>query len=526
MIKWCQIQNQIIYFYYLITSMKHIFFLFLTFSVNAALADNWELFPRNQRNVYISTEQNSQHYVYAYKADSLKTDGNSTTYLFNQKPFTDSGSYCLSHFQNSTDFRWYQDPFGMDSIKQTGNHYEINIGGTIVKFNHLASVNESWKVTASENAWSIDYVIINCTSISEETIFGFSDSVKVFSITAYKKHDTIPQFASYHYRLSKSFGFIEFIPFRNLVFDDNFYGNLTRLVLQRMEIAGQVYGFSFPAFEDYFHYQPQDVLIWKNIRDWYDVLSPTTGEYYRDSLLTVTRSPDSVCMCIHREIKKFTEGLNDTSYSEINISRCFIANQFEPFLQLGAGQSAMVNNDFGSGHGGIGCWEHIQIKIDSSYTPALFSIHPHYSYYLDTNDCRIKIPYDYGADFKIDTKSGLTFYGEYGFIIDTTGLAGYIPGAGISGDCLPVGITPVSENGDHNLFIQPALASDYIQIESRDKERVSIEVYSLEGKVLFSAEKNPDDVIDIAFLPDGYYIVRLTAKDKIRTVKFLKQQEK
>lgn len=486
----------------------------------SAFAQNWELFPSDQRNVYISTEQNSNHYVYAYHADSFRVNGSDTTYFFNQKPFDSSDPYCFSHFESDYDFSLYHDPFLMDSVAVVGDHYEINIAGIPVKFFHLANLNHSWKVHASPYASSIDSVRITCTSTGQELIFGMNDSVKTFSLTAYNGNQVIPAFSSYKYKLSKSFGLTEFIPFRNLVLDNYGLQGLARLTLQRMETAGQAYGFSFPTFEDYFsHYQSGDVLLWSNTMYWFG-FPPTTGALYRDSLVSVTQTTDSVCMCGYRTKREFTVGWNDTVYDVKNFSRCFIRNQFEPFLQLGTGQSTFAVNGIGTAYGQLGAWKVAEVRIDSSGIIPVFSLHARSDQNLDTLNCMVEVLIDYGADFRIDTRTGLEFYGYYGGAIDTTGLINYIPGSGVAGDC--IGVNVLTLNRDDDLSIAPTLATDFIRVNSSGTEKISVSVFSLEGEFLLNQEMRTGDNLDIKFLPDGYYLIRAVVRDKVVTSKFLK----
>ncbi|MEO6166692.1 MAG: hypothetical protein ABIO46_11590, partial [Chitinophagales bacterium] len=380
-----------------------------------AVAQNWNIFPAYQRNVYISTEKNDAHYVYAYRADSFLTAGTDSIIFFNQKPFDESDPYCYSHFESNYDFNLYRDPFYMDSILLAEDHYEINIGETTVSFFHLATLNQSWKVKSSTPVILVDSTIIQCTFVGEEEVLGTTDSIKIFSITAYNDGQVIPEFSAYQYKLSRSFGLTEFVPFRYLIGNDYSPGGITKLLLQRVEIDGQVYGFSFPSFEDYFsQYTPGDVQTWSRIKDWWDFMEPATGAFYKDSFVNVTQTYDSICICFHRWQKDFTVGLSDTVYKEYNTSRCILRYQFEPLLQLASGQYTFGINDYAEVWQTAGALQAYEVRIDSSGPEVNFfvTVSSGDAYYLDTLTCEVGIIADAGATFKMNTSDGIYFYGH------------------------------------------------------------------------------------------------------------------
>lgn len=81
---------------------------------------------------------------------------------------------------------------------------------------------------------------------------------------------------------------------------------------------------------------------------------------------------------------------------------------------------------------------------------------------------------------------------------------------------------PVNVGDD--LSITPTLATDFIKVQSSTDEKILVELYSLEGSLLYKAEKNSGDKVDIGFLPDGYYVIKVRKMDQVLVSKFLKSR--
>src|SRR3989337_1816401 len=93
------------------------------------------------------------------------------------------------------------DPYFLDSLRiNTDTTFYLDQGYNIY-FLPNAQVGQSWSFTTFGN------ITISCDSIVAENIFGQPDSVKYFHTSGAMLNQQI--------RLSKRFGFLDFVPFFN-----------------------------------------------------------------------------------------------------------------------------------------------------------------------------------------------------------------------------------------------------------------------------------------------------------------------
>lgn len=84
-------------------------------------------------------------------------------------------------------------------------------------------------------------------------------------------------------------------------------------------------------------------------------------------------------------------------------------------------------------------------------------------------------------------------------------------------------ITSLLEFEEETYKIYPNPTIDFIRIETESKNPYNVQIYSITGKQLLSKKNSQSDVIDIRFLPEGVYLLRLYSNNNYHTIKIIKE---
>lgn len=271
--------------------MKFHFFLVLLFlgMFKIATAQNWAPFPHNQKTWFEFS--NDSHYSKSlYYSDSLEISADSTRYYFHLKYLMDKLSNLingnqfscldttsadqglwLDYFEAQTeDFISIKHPF----VEKQGVYY---YKGNMV-FNTLLKVGDRIPIYSDEfNIF--DYLQIECIEQKLDTFFGKTDSIKIFSLTAIKDGQTTNSlFNDFEYVLSKNYGFIQFLPFLELLNVPKTTATIVGFEDDSNNLCGQ------NSIQQFLPYEVGDVLYW--IKDAY-ALPYSSTIYYEDSITSV-----------------------------------------------------------------------------------------------------------------------------------------------------------------------------------------------------------------------------------------------
>lgn len=187
------------------------------------IGQNWEPFPLNQKTWFEFNSEDHQS-ISVYYTDSLVANGNSNFYYFNLKYLSEaldigSGNYrrncldslwALDYIEDKTvDFISFKEPL----VENNGNY--IFKGKTV--FNSHLQSGESIMIELPDSS-NFDQLRIECTEKKLGNVFGKIDSLKVFSIKAFINSQQVNSiYDSFEYILSKKYGFVEFLPFEELL---------------------------------------------------------------------------------------------------------------------------------------------------------------------------------------------------------------------------------------------------------------------------------------------------------------------
>lgn len=298
--------------------MKPLILIFSYLFPFLSIANNWELFPLNQKSYYATPNANG-YKVLIFHADSAKTNNSSIEYYFNTKnPLLKKGimeeiadkyfgSFCndsrpdiVKISRDSVFVKYYQ----YDSF--TGHNF--NVFETFL-FLPNAQVGEKWTISEKKN------LEIVCTSATEEIVFGVIDSVKIFRLEFGEEKGR-------EIKLSKHFGFIQFYRFKGLLEGLNeksvqlfgFEKDLTKV------------GYRQPQIKDYFHLKPGDVLMWCN--EYNSTFPPIyIKEYMKDSILATENTSSNLFYRFNRTTKS-----NGTISNPEAMSTTYLVSEWETLI--------------------------------------------------------------------------------------------------------------------------------------------------------------------------------------------------
>ena len=201
--------------------MKKITFFYAILWSCGLFAQNWTPFPYDQKSWF--EFENDDHYSQSvYYADSLIENGDTNNYYFHVKYLADwvnQESNCLNEYVYNNPPTWldYFDSRTDSFISINTPLQEINglyYQDSALVFAPTLELGESLTIYPT----NFDEIQITCIEKTTESIFGITDSVKVFSLQAFNNDVAVnSEYDNYEYRLSKNYGFITFLPFIELL---------------------------------------------------------------------------------------------------------------------------------------------------------------------------------------------------------------------------------------------------------------------------------------------------------------------
>ena len=273
-----------------------------------AICQTWQCFPTNQKSYYQFNGFNGQSIDFVTQ-DSSIINGSQQTLYFKRKIQSPGDSNCTNSLRDFSIYSWHN-PITIDSLVVKSDTV-FYIDSYQIYFLPNAIVSQSWTIN------TFGAITFTCDSINSMTSFGVNDSVKFFHTSGAISGQII--------RLSKLFGFIEYIPFDD--FSNN--GNLTIMKLIGANNINGQYGFQLPHFFDYFPYHTGDKLKWDFLHDGSASWTWTYHYTYYDSITQVKTFTDS--LTINYDRIEVDSGNNIFYYP--GQSRTFTRNYFGNLIE-------------------------------------------------------------------------------------------------------------------------------------------------------------------------------------------------
>lgn len=460
-----------------------IFLLILT--ANVGFSQDWNPFIFNQ-NSYFKQQYADSAKIENFLLDSILNIGNTQILYFNAK--SDLKSDCYKNIKESYDFQWFKNPNKIDSL--------IKINDSLLFIADYANTLDTFifKPYAKLNdSWITNEITIKCTGLGVLSILGNQDSIKTFTCSG-------NGFNGIEFILSKKYGFIKFLPLNEFL-----YHSVSSDFPPYFELAGYSNditsaGYTQPDFNDYFHLNEGDVLLWRNFLEPYDITQPRITRYHVDSITASYISSDSV----YYEFKQ-------TNYNEQG-SVTNVGNYSTYYLRKDEG--VIVKNHtswFGLKYdryqpNDIFFLESLYFKVKNNDT-VTYAQYQLRGLSIDTSDCMVQYMPDSDLTVKFSTREGKIFQGTFSWGESSETLIGSVINNIEYGDIeIPTGINNIASE-DMKVFPNPF--ADYITIVSPNKKLYQIEIFDTTGN-LIRKQKTYKDILGLGELCVGIYTLKIT----------------
>ena len=484
--------------------MKKLLLSLLLCSSLLSFAQDWNPFPLGQKSYYSNASSNNAT-INIIQFDSLANINGQQTIYFNYTDTNYHGCYenVFRAFNSMNQYNNYVYYFRPDSIIKSNDSLTLKYSDDSLLFIPNISLNQFW-YSEIHNSSNYNILKFTCDSMFLDTIVGsIIDSVKLFKIKAYdnttpinSKFDTLPII------LSKNYGFKQIPSFDS-------YNNVNNTIIGLSNSTFQD-GFIEPSFEDYFHLNIGDVIIWKENFDTYDFINnPSYTKYYKDSLINSSLSLDSV-------FYNFQRVYNDGTTYFVNST--YYKKRFNG-LHLGTSVYITGNNA-------------------SNYYPyeSLISTSPIFSTYdtlltrqfgfdglmFDTSNCYTNVMMDVWSGESYNTKYGLSQYfnGGTGGLMNWDIIGSTINGIqeGVLWSTLVTGVDNFENTSNVKIYPNPSQSGNFV-VESEQVK--SVELLSIDGKTVFTQTINQSKTEIKTGLPKGLYFVKLTFENKKQVIQKL-----
>ncbi len=338
--------------------MKNSFLLLVLFVVPfLAEADNWDLFPFNQKTYYYfqtgDLETIAPYYMDYEEVNTnevlqypLRTYIESLGICYPVAPFGGTPKLNDVFFKSSSNNKiqaYIHKPYFYPT-EVPENIEELQ--DTLFFYPHI-EVGSSWEIHAkafNEEEFPFTHLVITCSSANFENIIeGVEDSTKTFHIQAFEGENAISSdFDQVSIKLSKQYGLLEWTAFSEWFT----YDLKTNITFAGIEAAdGTILGERTPLVEDFFPYEAGDTFT-REIRR--KKTNSMIIERYKHTITEVGRTDSSISYTYNREISKIEiqTDTNDTleiSYTPIHTKTAteyYFPQQFidMAYWELGIGE--------------------------------------------------------------------------------------------------------------------------------------------------------------------------------------------
>ncbi len=464
-----------------------------------SISQQWHCFPPNQKSYY-RFDLNNITSIDMTVQDSSVINGPQQKLYFKRKIPFDGDTACTNTVRDFY-FNWY------------------NVFNNYVTPDSLWSVNDTIYYNsqiyflpgaAAGQAWTLNTtpaITFTCDSIVSETVFGVTDSIKYFHISGAINNQI--------FRLSRQFGFLEFIAFSDLQNPITF----KKLYLIGIEDTISQQGFTPPSFHDYFPYQAGDLLKW----DYFVDNSPTwTYSYHNtfyDSITQVLNFPDSVVISYDRT--RVDTGNQVWHSAE---SRIFRRNEFGYLLESPPCDIGLSIQDGYNYDNWLYYTSYIKMTPDSVLSDTSVSRHFYWSHKYMDYACSLDEMIDgYNPEYIFNTNLGMTLelYDWYNSRNSLTLISARIGGNLYGDPNIHVGIEPINLS---KIKLYPNPTNGKINLDFPGKMNVEISIYDLQGIEIYRKDHSVASGInlDIPGVP-GLYFIRLKSGSQSINFRVVKQ---
>ena len=490
---------------------------FLFLFLNISYSQDWALFPEGQKTYW---EVNGEFHLY-YNDVTFPGSFTNRHYFGAEYLTKDSAFQCYKHI---LEYEFQLDELPIDSIFSTPEYWFDFSGNDEIRFYHLAEPGESW-TNNTLSFTNVDSIVFSCTSKNEEMFFGKIDSVKTFKLQGFNNGNAASTFNNIEYKLSKSNGFLQFIPLRSL-------GGQMEVYEMMGFDDGQVHGFT-SSWEDFFgKFEVGQILAWRYERERINLPSGywKAFEHFNDSITYVDFNDSFVKIGVFRT-GKFNMWKNGNSdylnfdsigyFQETDTIYHFREN-YQTVLDAPPGW-LNINPDIGTAP------FHYDAKFSSWGDPIYSYSNKYFSF--DSSSCDFIIGHPSSLSQNVIAGLGLTrwgitggLYGEY----YEYNLNGYKKNGEIFGTYSDI-VNPAFSRPTPNLSFElfPNPTSDYLNIVFPEKtisKELKLKIINMAGKIILRKNiKNSTVKINVSDFPAGIYFVTAMGEGVFGRKRFVKK---
>ncbi len=452
----------------------------------SSIAQDWSCFQPNQKSYYQFSDWQGEA-IDLIVQDSSILNGSESTLYFKRKIENPGAESCRDEI-----FQFFEtanhDPYFLDSLLiSTDTTFNLD-NGYVIYFLPNAQAGQSWSFTTFGN------ITISCDSIVAENIFGLPDSVKYFHTSGAMLAQQI--------RLSKRFGFLDFVPFYNFAST----ATIRPYHLDGVQDSSSQFGFFPPQFFDYLPYHAGDVLKWDFHHDGSASWSPSFHYTYRDSITQVVIYPDSLVYSFDR-IQ--VDSGNHISYIA-GLERTFSRSHFGNLLDSPPNNIGISGNNGGLNSFGLYFTSPYYISPDTVQLSDWIERNFRWTNMnLDTPCIVQEIIGGVSDYYSFNTHQGMVKeeYDGHGFDRIYTLIGARINGVVYGNPYLTVGIPQMKTA---YIQIYPNPCTDVLNLNSPTNEYDQIDVIDLCGRAIISLQCNKGmNLINVRDLPSGVYTFQL-----------------
>jgi len=475
--------------------MKKIFLVIIFFYCFSAYAQ-WNSFYTNQKPYFkIKDNQFSpvDTTIQQFHFDTIVDYGNFKVMHSNYTNPDFNGCYDVVN-QNfgSYNYIYSKQYIRPDSVLLLNDSTYFFYENTSVLFLPQSKPNDVW-TSPINNSSNYNTIQFTCDSVGVgNVLLNINDSLKYFSVKAYQ--NTTPVTSVYDNLtiiLSKNYGFKQFIAFRDY--------NQQAFNLVGLDSANVKTGFSYPDFSTYFHLSVGDVIIWEEYSPFAGPTHMGYTKYHKDSVTYSLITPDSV---IYNFSRVTTGGGNTYNYTTKYLRSNFTGlNTTSSVYTMGT----KISPEYFFGLMGGELFETYGAYITNDTVINRFYYYVGFS--LDTSNCSVGITTDAGYQLEYNTYYGLSAYASESWTSTYFTVTGSTINGVQEGDDWATIIASVNENDvDKLIQIYPNPSNDG-NITVKHGGVSHLDVYSIDGKLIFSKAVGNNEQETNIQLPKGMYLV-------------------
>lgn len=441
--------------------------------------------------------------IQVFNCDTLVNNTGSQSYFFSTKEENYNGCFLYSNYSSYFDnYHDYIRPNLINSINDTlyfsfGTMNSLNTDSFV--FYPKVQLGSSWFSPINNNLNNYNLLKFTCDNIYLDTIVGnIIDSVKLISIQAFNNSNPVTSiFDNQKIILSKNYGYKQLVSFSGQ--------NQHPIQIIGIDFNTTQQGFYYPDFNDYFHLNLGDIIIWKEHFNG-DIGNPSYTYYYKDSLIESFISTDSVYYKFNRQKaygSSYLHNFNTTrnKLSWLNNSTTILKN----FKTI----NSTTPNDL----------NHLSpIYLSNNILTREYFFD---GLYLDTTNCLINTAACIGTIERYDTKVGLNHqsFTAY-YTTEFTVIGSTINGIqeGVAWSTLVTGINDIENISDIKIYPNPSKSGNFI-LES--EKALSLTIVSVDGKTVYTQNTIQPKTEVKTNLPKGLYFVHLELENNKKVIQKL-----